>query len=285
MQRWPWPVVLLLFCAGLVLAGCAREPRPSASAGGPSPAAPADSAPGAAAPAVPGAPGESESDPALETSLAPIHDVEVTARAEGVVTRLDVEEGDRVTEGARLAQIDDREARALLAERDAEVSRSQGAWERAQRLHEQKRVSAVAFIDARASSEAARAQRQRAALDVEYCAVQAPIAGMVMQRRVQRGQMVRKGDALFRISDPTLLRAELLLPEALLGSVRAGQPVMLVPVAGGPPTPARITRVSPQVDPASGTFRATIDLDNRHARLPAGVTVRVELGAAGAAGR
>jgi len=160
------------------------------------------------------------------------------------------------------------------------VTRTEAAWQRAQTLHDQKLVSEEAFLDARAGVESAHAQRDRAALEVEHCAVTAPIGGVVMQRRVQRGQSVKVGDPLFRIADPSVLRAELLLPEAMLGRLRPGQPVRLEPASGGAAVPAKITRVVPIVDPASGTFRVTIDVDNRRARLPAGITVRVDLGTA-----
>ena len=45
---------------------------------------------------------------------------------------------------------------------------------------------------------------------------------------------------------------------------------------GGGSVDAKVTRVSPLVDPASGTFRVVIDLDNRRARLPGGVSVRAD---------
>jgi RND family efflux transporter MFP subunit len=278
--------LLAATCVSGLLAGCARDPDATAdpavhgAAAHPAAAPAADTSMPAAPPHQ--APATLAGDPALETSLAPLHDVDVAARPAGVVVRLAVEEGDRVAEGASLAQIDDREARAALAEREAEASRTEAAWGRAQKLHQQTLISEEAWLDARAAWESARAQRDRAALDVEHCGVLAPFAGMVVQRRVQRGQMVKVGDPLFRIADPATLRAELLLPEAMLGSVRSGQPVTLTPTIGGKAVPARITRVVPIVDPASGTFRVTIDLDNRGARLPAGITVRADLGTAAA---
>jgi RND family efflux transporter MFP subunit len=190
-----------------------------------------------------------------------------------------------VAAGATLARIDDRERRAALDEREAALAAKESAWARAQRLHDENVISDEQWIAARSEWQVARAQRDRAKLEWERCTVRTPIAGVVALRKIQRGEMVREGGLLFRVSDPDRLRAELLLPESWLGTVRAGQSVTLVPVAGGSPTPARVTRVSPLVDAASGTFRVTIDVDNRIARLPAGVTVRVQLGAARAAGR
>ncbi|MBI1796029.1 MAG: efflux RND transporter periplasmic adaptor subunit [Candidatus Eisenbacteria bacterium] len=265
-------------CAlALALAGCSAGDRPAGGSG--AGAAAADPAPRleAARPdsltRVPAA--EPDADPVFETALAPLHDVEIFARLDGEVVALDVEEGRRVKAGDRLAQIDDRERRATLSEREAEVARAESNWQRAERLHDQKAISDEQWAAARADRQIALAQRDRARIDWERCTVRAPIAGMVEQRRVQTGQTVRQGDLLFRVGDPDTLRAELLLPEARLGTVRAGRRVLVTPTAGGPPRIARVTRVNPLVDPASGTFRVVIDLDNRGARLPGGVSARV----------
>jgi RND family efflux transporter MFP subunit len=211
----------------------------------------------------------------FETALAPLHEVEIFARLDGEIVALDVEEGRRITAGQRLAEIDDRDRRATLAEREALVSRTESGWQRAQRLHDQSLISDEQWIAARSDWQVAQAQRDRARLDWERCAVRSPIAGVVEQRRVQIGQTVKQGDLLFRIGDPDTLHAELLLPESRLGTVRAGQRVRIEPSAGGAPRTARVTRVNPLVDAASGTFRVVIDLDNRAARLPAGVSARV----------
>ncbi len=216
-------------------------------------------------------------DPTLETVLVPLHDVEVLARLDGEVVALEVEEGMRVPAGARLARLDDRERRAVLDEREAEVARAEAAWARAQRLRQEQVISEEQFIGARSDFQVARAQRDRAALEWERCTVRAPFACVVAVRRVQPGQMVKQGELLFRVSNPDTLRAELLLPETYLGMVRAGDRVHLVPVGGGRPQAARLTRVNSLVDPASGTFRVVIDFDNRRARLPGGVSVRVTL--------
>lgn len=267
-----------LILAGLaaLLCGCAGEDRGNGRATAAAAPAPA---PAVAAPeAIPLPSGSvtpsATADAVFETALAPLHDVEVFARAGGEIVALDVDEGRRVPAGLRLAQIDDRERRATLAEREAIVARTEAAWQRAQKLHDQKLISEEQWIAARAEWQIAGSQRDRARLEFERCAVRSPIRGVVQERRVQIGQTVAEGDLLFRVGDPATLRAELLLPEARLGSVKAGQPVTITPAAG-PTRVARITRVNPLVDPASGTFRVVIDLDNRDGALAGGVSARV----------
>lgn len=269
--RAPFAVPVLILAACLAAGGCTSRGRSGSGASADDTPAAADSAgaPAAYPEALP------PTDPTFETALVPLHSVEIFARLDGEIVTLDVEEGRRVATGDRLAQIDDRERRATLDMREAEVARAESSWQRAQRLHEQKVISEEQFIAVRSEWQIARAQRDRARIDWERCAVRTPIGGLVEQRRVQIGQMVKDGDLMFRIGDPSTLRAELLLPEARLGTVHVGQPVRILPAAGGEATLARVTRVNPLVDPASGTFRVVIDLDNRAGRLHGGVSARV----------
>jgi RND family efflux transporter MFP subunit len=271
--RARFAVLAVTFAASSVATACTSRSRPGDGAS--ADATPIVAESGAVAAADSLTPDASPTDPTFETALVPLHDVEIFARLDGEVVSVDVEEGRRVAPGERLAQLDDRERRATLDMREAEVARAESAWQRAQRLHEQNVISEEQFIAARSEWQIARAQRDRARIEWERCAVRTPIGGLVEQRRVQIGQTVRDGDLLFRIGDPDTLRAELLLPEARLGTVRVGQRVTVVPAAGGAGTRARVTRVNPLVDPASGTFRVVIDLDNRAGRLHGGVSARV----------
>ncbi len=268
--RQHFALLALILGACALLGGCSSRGR--AADGASADATPADTSAATAAAYPDSIP---QTDLMFETALVPLHSVEIFARVDGEIVALDVEEGRRVAPGDRLAQLDDRERRATLDMREAEVARAESSWQRAQRLHDQKVISDEQFITARAEWQIARAERDRARIDLERCAVRTPIAGLVEQRRVQMGQTVKNGDPLFRIGDPGTLRAELLLPESRLGTVRVGQPVRIMPAAGGEVTLARVTRVNPLVDPASGTFRVVIDLDNRAGRLHGGVSARV----------
>jgi len=261
-----------------VLGGCSPSSPPAdgASANANPPAR--ESAPTAASDSLASAATAAEAG--YETALAPIHEVRIVARLEGEIVRVDVEEGRRVPAGMVLAGIEDRERLTTLAMRKAEADRAESAWGRADKLHQQKVISDEQHITARADREIALARQEQAQIDVDRCAVRTPIAGVVELRRVQVGQMVKEGDLLFQIGDPNTLRAEVLLPESRLGTVRVGQKVRVIPAAGGDPTTARVTRVSPLVDPASGTFRVVVDLDNRAGRLHGGVSARIVFDAA-----
>jgi RND family efflux transporter MFP subunit len=280
-RRFHAGIALLAFTGvfGLIAAGCA--PRITPDGGAAADAAIAPSGPRADSAADPLTALETlahvvpAEDDSFETALAPLREVEIVARVDGELVGVYFEEGRRVDAGTRLAQVDDRERRSTLDERMAEEARTEAAWKRATKLWDEKVISEEQFISARSDRQVAVAQRERAAIEWERCAVRAPIAGVIELRRAQAGQMVKQGDLLFRIGNPDTLRAELLVPESRLGTVKAGQRVLIVPAAGSPPRWVPITRVNPLVDPASGTFRVAIDIDNRSGQLHGGVSARV----------
>ena len=218
---------------------------------------------------------DSEVDASSETALMPFRDVEVAAGLDGEIVGVDVEEGQRVVAGNRLAQLDDRELRATLDEREAELARAEAAWINARQLQGEAVISEEQSLATQVAWKVSRAQCDRARIAWERCAVRAPISGIVARRCVQVGETVKQGEVLFRLSDPDTLRAELLLPEVRLGTVQVGQHVTVTPTAGGTPVRSRIARVNPLVDPGSGMFRVVVYLDNRSGRIKSGVSAHV----------
>jgi RND family efflux transporter MFP subunit len=217
----------------------------------------------------------------FETVLVPIGDVEIRAQSDGVVEMVSVEEGSQVARDVVLAQVDDRERKTDVEESEALLDRAASAWERAQKLHDAGLVADEPWIMARSEWAIARARRARAALSVERCVVRSPIGGIVALRCVQRGQTVRAGELLFRVSDPSHLRAEIVVPESRLGTIHLGEVVHIVIRTSKNAIAAKVTRVGRLVDPASGMFRIAIDIDNRRLGLPCGIAAQVLVPTAG----
>src|SRR5262249_23080340 len=140
-----------------------------------------------------------EADAGYETALAPIHDVQILARADGEIMSVEVEEGSRVSADRVLARIEDGERRAALDLRQAEADRAESTWKRIDRLHQQQVITEEQNVAARAERQIAAARREQAVIDLERCVVRTPIAGVVVLRRVQKGQVVKAGDLLFEV--------------------------------------------------------------------------------------
>ena len=277
----PSAALRILMSAGLaasLAAGCGRNsPAPAARAS----IAPATGTGAAAAGELvvvavrPGA----DVDGAFQGFLEPVIDAVVPARASGVIAAVFVKEGDRVARGAALARLEDEEHRLEVEYTGALAEQAAAELQRAEKGAAGQFVSQQTLDAARAKARATRADLELARLALSRRTLRAPVAGIVWQVRALPHRLVAADDVLFRVSDPSRLRADVHLPASWGGRVRAGDSVRLVPLADAlaEPLAGRVRTVSPIVDPATGRIRVEIEAD-AGGRPLAGQTVRITFG-------
>lgn len=180
----------------------------------------------------------------VETSVGVITSPElplVKAEATGRVVELLVDAGSDVEVGQVLARLDDevqqlglKSARAALNRAEVQRDNAEKSLARLVDLRKTGAVSQGALDDAQAAAEAAAAQvnEARAALDQarwgkRMTEIVSPIAGVVQQRRVAVGDLVRVGDPVIELAAASALRAVLPFPETFLGRIQVGQRVRL----------------------------------------------------------
>ncbi len=203
-------------------------------------------------------------------------DADVIARVGGEVARVRVEEGDRVREGDVLAVLDGRQLRLEAAQARAKFAKSERDYRRQIELHDKGLVSAGAFEGLKFDLENLRATYELAELQLSYTEIRAPFAGLVASRFVKVGQNVPQGAKTFRITDPTPLKASVYVPERELARLAPGQnAVAQIDALGGHAFPARVTLVSPAIDPATATFKVTLELVDSEGVLKPGMFARV----------
>ncbi len=183
--------------------------------------------------------------------------VDMSATIAGQVTRLEVEEGDRVTKGQFLLQIDatnpravarstEASMRALVRELDsskAQLEQARIDFRRAEENH-RAQISSTADLDrartALTTAEAMvlaserRVEQARATLDgardtLKKTTVVAPMDGIVTARRVEEGEVAvigvlnQPGTVLLTISDMSVVEAEMEVDETSIPTVEVGQ--------------------------------------------------------------
>jgi RND family efflux transporter MFP subunit len=168
--------------------------------------------------------------------LLPSARIEVGARVSGIVVSLPVTQGTRVERDQVIARLDDREARARLAQADAAVAELEAAL--LQQEEDLPRVEALvraggstaqeilaartAVTTARARLEAARASQALARLQLDYTVIRAPIAGVVASVSTQEGETVAASFAaptFVTLLDPLRIECVALVDETDIGRV------------------------------------------------------------------
>lgn len=211
-------------------------------------------------------------------SLEAEEDALVVPKTSGIVTEVFVEEGSTVQQGAPLAQLDAERLRLELARTEAALAKLKRDFERNEDLHGKNLISAEEYERVRSDYETQKAAYDLATLDLEYSTVRAPISGVVSERHVKVGNMVRTSEPAFRITALRALRAVMHLPERELGKIRVGQPAQLtLDALPGEAFEGAVKLISPLVDPATGTFKVTIDVRDRSGQLKPGMFGRVHI--------
>jgi len=203
--------------------------------------------------------------------VEPIRAVSVNSLTAGTVTRVLVEEGDRVRVGQLMAELDGREVTAQLQRAEAVLANAKAVFERAEQLKDRGLSSAAELDASRSAFESARADAELWRTRRAFTQITAPASGMVTSKRVERGGAVTANQTMFEIADDSLLVVRVRVSELDVVGLTAGREVTLRLDAypdreiGG-----RIRRVFPSADPASRLVPVEVVLGRR----PPGVDAR-----------
>lgn len=212
------------------------------------------------------------------TLLESDREADIVAKTSGVVLELLVEEGDAVDANQVVARLDRDRARIELNRVRANLNRLESEYRRSRELFEKKLISSEAFERIRSELEQEKANFEMAELELSYTDVRSPIAGVISERQVKVGTLVNLHDPLFRVHDFDPLLAVIHVPERELSALRAGQRAeLLVDAMDGEQFVGELARISPVVDPETGTFKVTVEMHDPDPRLKPGMFGRVNI--------
>jgi membrane fusion protein (multidrug efflux system) len=218
---------------------------------------------------------------AVYSGTAPIEaheEAQVVAKVGGEVRQIYVEEGDSVQAGQMLARLDGDRLRLELAQTDANLKKLERDYKRTLDLSERGLLSKSSAENLKYDLDALRAGYDRAKLELGYTDIRAPIAGVVSARNIKVGNTIMPNDPTFTVTDLDPLIAYVHVPEKEFRKIAPGQGAeIVVDALGGERFVGNIERISPTVDPQTGTFRARVEVADQTRRLKPGMFARVNI--------
>jgi RND family efflux transporter MFP subunit len=280
--------------------GCETNSAPSTAVAAAPVSAPAP-APAVPAPSALDAKSFSTSGPLVAEQQA-----DVGAERDGKIVEIAVQIGDRVRAGQLLARLDDRMLQAACAAQRARIAAAQAEVRNWQAEQESARADlrradvllknnilsqenwevtkykvdeTTAQVERYESEQAAaEADLKSTEVQLEQSRIVAPFTGVVGRSSVRPDQQVKTGDALFWITAEARLHVLLTVPETLMGAFAAGTPLELTTADyPGLHQAGRVLRVSPVVDPASGSVQVIAAVDHPSPLLKPGMSMQVRL--------
>jgi membrane fusion protein (multidrug efflux system) len=203
---------------------------------------------------------------------------QLLAETTGRVTALRREEGDRVSKGQVLIQLEDTQQKLDFQKATIDLDVAEKEWRRAEELEKKGIVSAQDLDEARLRFEAAKHAKARAEYELAKTSITAPFSGVVTERNVNVGETVTPGKPVATVADFDPLVAKFRVPESEIGPVKVGQPVTLeIPSRQNDTQHARVSLVSPVIDQGTGTVKLTAYLKNPRFDIKPGTFVRARV--------
>ena len=202
----------------------------------------------------------------------------VTIRAEtaGRVETLLVERGAAVAAGDSLLRfaVEDRQVRLLQAR--SALAEAEANHRAARALKQQGFEAQTELARRLAALDAAKAALRAAELELERAEVEAPIAGVVNERRVEVGDFVDRGDPLAVVVDLDPMRVVGQVSERYLGQIAVGT-AGTARLLDGVQYPGKVRYVGRIADEITRTFPVELEIDNGDGHLIQGITAELFL--------
>ncbi|RLD12297.1 hypothetical protein DRI50_09245 [candidate division KSB1 bacterium] len=210
----------------------------------------------------------------LETEVM----ADVYSRIQGIVDSIFKEEGQYVKKGDVMLTLEAKEYE--LSEQKARVEYEQQLrnFQRLEKMHQKNLLSDEEYEKAKYQLKAVEIAWNEAKLKLDFTKVRSPISGRVGQRLAKIGERIQPTDKLFSVVDNSQVIAVVYVPEKNMNEVKIGQKAYVTSdYFKDEKFDGWIKRISPVVDPSSGTFKVTVGVRNRSAKLRPGMFVNVHI--------
>ena len=230
-------------------------------------------------------------------TMESVTQVNVGTQVTGIIENLYVDYNDHVTKGQLLAELektllesDLKSADANMASAEASYEYAKSNFERDKKLHDEQLISDYEFQTsqrdydvARLSYEKSKADRVRAAKNLNYAEIYSPIDGIVISREVEVGQTVVSSmnvADLYVIADLENMQVVGNVDEADIGQVKVGQHVTFTVDAYPDDTfSGTVTqvRLNPTTTSNVVTYEVIVNTSNPDLKLIPGMTANLTI--------
>ena len=123
----------------------------------------------------------------------------------------------------------------------------------------------------------AEGKYKAAAAQVNYSEIRSPINGVVTDRPLYAGEAPASGAPLLTVMDTSSLLAKAHIAQSLAQQMKIGDEASLSVPGVDDPVPAKVSLISPALDPGSTTLEIWVKVDNKKGPLKVGTPVKISI--------
>ncbi len=196
----------------------------------------------------------------------------------GILTRVYVNKGQKVSKGQLLARIDDGGLSQQLSQVEVQAQLAKTTFDRQKRLWEQKIGSEIQYLEAKTNFEAQQNAVNQIKRQLAKTTVNAPFSGVIDDVITEQGSVVSPGqNAIIRIVNLDDMYIETEVPERYIPSITKGKSVeVYFPVLGKTIT-TKIRQVGNYINPNNRSFMVEIGIPPNGGTIKPNLTAKVKI--------
>lgn len=196
----------------------------------------------------------------------------------GTVSRVLVDEGDRVGKGQLIATLDTEQLTHNHASAQAALAQAEDAYRRMEELHGKGSLPEIKWVEAQTALQRARASEQMERKQLADCRLYAPFSGVISKKFAEKGQNVGAGTQIAKLVAVGRMKVKISVPESEMAQISIGQKAdVTIEALGGASMQATVTEKGVAADPLSRSYDVKLSLPKADRKLLPGMVADVAL--------
>ena len=213
--------------------------------------------------------------------ISGINEAYVVSEAQGIITSVNFDLGDRIEKGQVLLKVDEKIQQINLEQAKIEYDNAQLDYAAAKNLFDAGSASQSELNKANIALSSAKARYESALKAFNDCTLTAPISGLIAEKdnTVALGNYLNGGTRIARLVNISALKLEIAVGESEVGLLSEGaEAEIFIPTCSRIENRGRIDAIAAGSDPATGSFPVIVTWDNRCPGIVrAGMTASVKI--------
>lgn len=188
--------------------------------------------------------------------------VTVSSEMMGRVIRRRVKEGDRVSAGQVLMELDGSVLQSNMAELETSIDLAKTVYERQSNLWKQNIGTEIQYLQAKNNLESLERRLATLKAEMSKLVVRAPFSGSIEKLLVLEGEMLSPGSPVARLTGSTDIYLNAEVSEKFVGKFAPGDSVEVRLLSLGETIKSKISSVGSTINPNNRTFTVEVSLPN-----------------------
>lgn len=214
----------------------------------------------------------------LQGSVETKQNVVLNAEMGGVLQKIYVSEGQKVSKGQTLAKIDDGGLSQQLAQMEIQLDLARTTFERQKRLWDQQIGSEIQYLQAKSTYEGQVNAVKQMKSQLSKSVVSAPFSGIIDDIITDEGTVVSPGQTpILRLVNLSDMYIKTDVPETYISDVTEGKNVEVSFPVLGETIQTKVKQTASYINPNNRTFKAEVEIPNKNKQIKPNLTARLKI--------